>query len=493
MFYDEVNSRLLLGALLINPQYINNEKYILTKIDFEPCEFHMRLFQAIASLAKHGAKSVEAIDLYNLANNASTVIKEIFDDNDLKDFVETIKQLSKIDNFDLYYEEVKKNTLLRQCIKSGFDTSKFQGKVTQVSLDNIIEYYDGLFLKLKRDFYQDRTTEEIKAGDGFYEIKERFKLEPSFGATTFNLHLNSATRGWKKGQITMYGCVSGSGKTTIGLYNLALVCCRRIWSNKENKFIENPCYQHDGGLFIQYELNNQEELMPKLVASVSGVPTYHILDGKYEDGEEERVDEAIEILEESNIWVVSMPTFTNDKIKSLVREYRINHNVGYVVFDYVSQTSTVANDIAKKNGIATRSDQVLSDMVNNLKEVAIENNVAVLTFCQTNANVNNQEILDAGCLAGSRAMQDKLDVGGIIMPLRGTEKEVCDMMMGSGNYGSVRPSRIIHLFKVRFGNQAQHLKIWFNLNLNTGECIECFCTDVDNKPYSIHSTELIYN
>ena len=189
-----------------------------------------------------------------------------------------------------------------------------------------------------------------------------------------------------------------------------------------------------------------------------------------------------------------MPSFTNDKLKSCIRDYKLNHQVGYVVFDYVSQQSAVASDIAKKNGVSTRSDQVLADIVANLKEIAIENNVAILTFSQTNANVNNQEILDAGCLAGSRAMQDKLDVGGIIMPLRKKEREICSMMMEGQFSGSkIEPNRIIHLFKVRFGNEAQNVKIWFHLDLNTGRCTDMWCTDAYDKPYTMTKTKLVYN
>ena len=290
----------------------------------------------------------------------------------------------------------------------------------------------------------------------------------------------------------MHGAVSGSGKTGVALYNVALVACPELWDDDAGCYQPNPCYQHKAALFIQYELNDQEELTPKLIGSISGVPTYHLLNGNYDDGEEERVDKAIEILHDSNIYFVTMPSFTNDKLKACIKEYATLHDVGYVVFDYVSQQSTVSSDIAKKNGVATRSDQVLSDIVSNLKDIAVENNVAILTFCQTNANVNNQEILDAGCLAGSRAMQDKLDVGGIIMPLRRQEKEVADMMIENASYQGERPNRIVHLFKVRFGNQIQHLKIWGKLDLNTGRWTDCWCTDSDNKPYDMTRTRLVY-
>lgn len=489
--YDSQAARLCLGAMLIKPSFALSDKFPLTKQDFEPQIFHLRLYQAITALAKRGAQSISAMDCYTLcANNAE--VKRVFDDNSLADFIDTIKQIVSVDNFELYWTGVRKATLLREYAKAGFDISRFEGEPEKHGIQEILDYYDGLAINIRKQFYQDKSMHELRAGDGFEEIKERFKTEPAFGATTFSRYLNTAARGWQQGQLTMHGAVSGSGKTGVALYNAALVACPELWDNDTGCYMPNPCYQHRACLYIQYELNDQEELTPKLIGSISGVPTYHLLNGNYDDGEEERVDRAIEILHDSNIYFVTMPSFTNDKLRACIKEYATLHDVGYVVFDYVSQQSTVSSDIAKKNGVATRSDQVLSDIVSNLKDIAVENNVAILTFCQTNANVNNQEILDAGCLAGSRAMQDKLDVGGIIMPLRRQEKEVADMMIENASYQGERPNRIVHLFKVRFGNQIQHLKIWGKLDLNTGRWTDCWCTDSDNKPYDMTRTRLVY-
>lgn len=489
--YDSQAARLCLGVMLIKPSLALSDKFPLTKQDFEPQIFHLRLYQAITALAKRGAQSISAMDCFTLcANNAD--VKRVFDDNQLSDFIDTIKQLVNIDNFELYWSSVRKATLLREYVKAGFDISRFEQDMAKWSIQDILDYYDGLAISIRKQFYQDKSTKELKAGDGFEAIKERFKDEPAFGATTFSRYLNTAARGWQRGQLTMHGAVSGSGKTGVALYNAALVACPELWDDEAGCYQLNPCYQHKGCLVIQYELNDQEELTPKLIGSISGVQTYHILNGHYEDGEEERVDKAIEILHDSNIYIVTMPSFTNDKLKACIKEYATLHDVGYVVFDYVSQQSTVSSDIAKKNGVATRSDQVLSDIVSNLKDIAVENNVAILTFCQTNAAVNQQEILDAGCLAGSRAMQDKLDVGGIIMPLRRQEKEIVTMMVEAGK-APIEPNRIIHLFKVRFGNQIQHLKIWGRLDLNTGRWVDCWCTDSDNKPYEMQRTRLVYS
>lgn len=492
MPYDHNSARLALGCMMIQPSLCLSDKYPVDRSDFEPMPFHMRLYQAINALARKGCGTVTAMDCYNLCKNNAEV-KNLFDSNDLTGFIDAVKQLAVLDNYALYWQGIRKASLLTAYQKAGMDISRFEHEPEKYNIQEILDYYDGLAINIRKQFYQDKTMREIRAGDGFEGIKERFKQEPMFGASWFSRYLNTAARGWQRSQLTMFGAVSGSGKTGVALYNAALIGCPELWDDEAGCYMPNPCYQHKGILFLQYELNDQEELTPKLVGSISGVPTFHILNGRYEEGEEERVDRAIQILHDSNIYIVTMPSFTNDRLKACIKEYVTLKDVAYVIFDYVSQQSAVSSDIAKKNGVATRSDQVLSDIVSNLKDAAMENNVAILTFCQTNAAVNTQEVLDAGCLAGSRAMQDKLDVGGIIMPLRRQEKEVADMMCENGNYHGEKPNRCIHLFKVRFGNQIQHLKIWGKLDLNTGRWTDCWCTNSDNQPYEMQRTKLVYS
>lgn len=809
MIYDNNNARLLLGCLMLNSQLLNSDKYILTKADFEPVEFHLRLYQAISALAKHGAKLCDAIDIYGTAEKYTT-ITTLFDANNLKDFCVTIKQLANIDNVDYYYEEVRKNTILREYAKNGFDVSKFSENVGNVTLKEIVDFYDGVQIKIKKDFYKDKNIVELKAGDGFEDIKEMFKQEPMFGATTFSEYVNTATRGWVNGQLSIYSCPSGCvdadteffdgykwkkiseynkgdkvlqytdegkaelvlpwsyfkepcdkmyyfktkygisqmlspehtmvlygrkfgqkkeftaeeffnktpnsraeyrvktsfeygakgidlsdaeikvmcaticdgyfrsgtnhctfhikkdrkkkelrkilaeaeieftekeynnngyteffayvprrekefgeywygctneqlkivtdnilfwdgsivngrknfstnskntadfvqfafsscgyrasiksrdrtgqkyltngksytrksveytvtitdrnmvgfgteeskiiptvdgykycfevpshmlilrrednifitgncGKSTIGIYNLVKTCCPEIWDYDKKSIVANPCYQHKGGLYLQYEMNERYEVTPKIVASISGVPTYHILNGYYEDDEEERVNRAIEILHESNLYIVTMPSFTVGLIENYIRDYVINHNVGYVVFDYISEAASASSDIAKQNGVQTRSDQVLSAIASKLKDIAVEYNVAIMSFTQVNANINNQEVMDAGVIAGSRAVQNKCDVAAVIAPLRAKEKEICKMMMESHFPDSIiQPNRVVHLYKMRFSSEDIGIKIYFYLNLNNGHVKDFFVTDRWDNLYTMDKTKLIY-
>lgn len=475
---------------MIKPSLALSEKWPLTKQDFQPQQFHLRIWQAVVALAKRGASEISAIDCYNLCKNNAEV-KRIFDDSNLTDFIDAIKQVVNVDNFSVYWEAIRKNTLLRAYEQAGFPVDRFGQDIEKYSIEDIVQYYDGQQIAIKKEFYKDKDIDELKAGDGFEQVKENFKSEPLFGATTFSRYLNTAARGWIPGQLSIYSVGSGVGKSTLGLANLVWVCCPRIYDEKQGQYISNPCYQHKAGLYIQFEMAGDTEVTPKIVATISGVPCFNILNGHYESGEEDRVDEAIRILHESNLYIVSMPNYTVDLIESYVKDYVINKNVGYVCYDYIVESSSVSSDLAKKNGVATRSDQVLSGIASKLKDLAVEYNVAMLTFTQVNGNASTQEILDSGVAAGSRAIQNKADVAGVILPLRKQEQEIADMVCSS-NPGMAKPTRCLHLYKMRFSSEEQGIKIYFNLDLNTGRTEDCFVTTKYNQPYNMSKTSLVY-
>lgn len=489
MLYDANSARLLLGCLLIKPSLAISDKYPMSKADLEPVSFHLRLWQACVALARRGAESISSLDIYMLCKNNKQV-EDIFKSNSLDDFIDTVKQLANVGNFDVYYTNVRRCTLLRAYKAAGYNVDKFE-QDDQASIEDIVQWFDAQQIAIKKTFYKDKNIDELKAGDGFEAVKESFKAEPLFGATTFSEYLNTAARGWIPGQLSIYSVGSGIGKSTIGLANLVQVCCPRIYDIDKEQYVDNPCYQHKAGLYLQFEMAGDTEVTPKIVATISGVPCFSILNGRYEEGEEERVDEAIKILHESNLYIVTMPNYTVDLIESYVKDYVVNRGVGYLCYDYIVESASVSSDIAKKNGVATRSDQVLSGIASKLKDLAVEYNIAVLTFTQVNANAMTQEIMDSGVAAGSRAIQNKADVAGVIMPLRRKEQDIADMM--AEKYPDrVKPNRVLSVYKMRFSSVEQGIKIYFNLDLNTGRTKDCFVTSKFDQPYSLSKTRLVY-
>ena len=79
-----------------------------------------------------------------------------------------------------------------------------------------------------------------------------------------------------------------------------------------------------------------EEIQTMMLAFLSNVEEDHILNGKYEGDEEDRVLEAAKILSESPLYVEELPDFSlrdvEDKIKKNIRD----HDVKYV-FDPIKR------------------------------------------------------------------------------------------------------------------------------------------------------------
>ena len=86
-----------------------------------------------------------------------------------------------------------------------------------------------------------------------------------------------------------------------------------------------------------------------MMAYVSGVDESHILDGKYEGDEEERVNQAIKYINESPLWIEQIPNFNIDDIERTIKRYKIDKNIGYVFFDYVFMSVKMLMEIATKN------------------------------------------------------------------------------------------------------------------------------------------------
>ena len=70
----------------------------------------------------------------------------MFKENDLSGFIDTIKQLSNIDNYSMYYDAVRKMSLLRAYQSSAFNVDKFQKEPEKYTIKEIIDNYDRILI-----------------------------------------------------------------------------------------------------------------------------------------------------------------------------------------------------------------------------------------------------------------------------------------------------------------------------------------------------------
>ena len=56
----------------------------------------------------------------------------------------------------------------------------------------------------------------------------------------------------------------------------------------------------------------------------------------------------------------------------------------------------------------------------------------------------------------------------------------------------VKPNRVLSCYKMRFSQVEQGIKIYFNLDLNTGRTKDCFVTSKFDSPIQLTKTRLVY-
>lgn len=479
MFYDSNSARLVLGCLILKPSLIFNGKYPIDGDDFTH-DFHKRIFQAISALSKKGANTIEAMDIFALSEN-NGAIKALFHDNDLAGFINTVKQIANVENYPVYWGNIRKCSLLRGYENSGLPTTKFEGNVEKYTIQEIIAYYESLTTSVSKKFAINYEREEYVAGADFAKTKEQMKESPIYGHSFQSPYLNSIYRG-------IYGLIlragkSGGGKTVLTIGDICKVCCKEFWDYNTQQFVQNksavgPC------LFINTEMDIRNQLDPLIIAWISGVPRHHILDGYYVGDEESRVDYAAKVLSDSKLYIVDDPCFTTKSLTSTIKEYVSLKGVKLVGFDYIQNNGHVASEIAKEQNIGQREDMILLALTDRLKQVEHQTGVAILTGVQTNGAEDNMTYPTESCLAGSKGQIRKTDGTMVMLPPKKDELDIFKMAKENKNMGIpewANCNNVVHIIKGRNSRFPKYLKIYQYVDYSTARSVDWFATDKDGN------------
>ena len=276
---------------------------------------------------------------------------------------------------------------------------------------------------------------------------------------------------------------------------LCKVCATELWDDDKQAFIPNLNRQ-GSGLYINTEMDLDLELTPCFLAYISNVPRSDIMDGIYKSKEEEeRVDKAIQILRDSNIFLIDDPNFTLRSIEDNIKFYKEQCNIQYMVFDYLQDNGIIGKEMKTTNEIIAR-DTIILNMASRFKVFARQYDIGIYTMSQLNGQEKTVDIIDEACLAGGRAVKNKLDAGCISLYPRKKEQKFTEGLLQHwiaqnkrGEFGEdFKPNVILHNYKVRFSKYGVGIKIYQYLDKSTGRCIDLFCTDMYDNPINIDKT-----
>lgn len=479
---------MLIGCLMLQPSLLTIPQYPLCKNDFSPSRLHQILYLCIQRLAKEGVQEVTEIEVENVVKNKPDMF-EILQDNNYLDFIYTSKDLAKVENYEYFYNTIRKYSLLRDLKSAGYDIKPFYDeygneeeqrlKLEKTNLVEILNKVESIGLALRSKYDVKYVRDEMWAGEDTQSLIDEFKINPAFGAFLNSPFLTQLFMGWNRGHLIMNSSPSGGMKTRTAVADLCGVSVSEKWDETAQDFLLNPNYQAPG-LFIHTELNTRKEMSPIFLACVSGVDEKKIKQGRMTDEEEKRVLKAGEILNQDKILIADMADFTAKSIERKIKECVEGYGMEYMVFDYVQLQSALATEYRENTSVQAREDLVLKSLITELKRMAEDYNIGILTMSQLNGNEKTMEFPDESCLSGAKSLKQKLDAGCITLPVKDRRKEFkrVEPFIAKREFNMRLPNLVSYVYKSRFGEYAdQKIKVWRYFDGSTMRNRDFFCTD----------------
>lgn len=286
----------------------------------------------------------------------------------------------------------------------------------------------------------------------------------------------------RNGRIFITG---NSGKSRLMLADACKVAIPYIYNIEEKNWTVNEFSAPT--LFITTELE-VEEIQTMIIAYVSGVDETHILDGKYEEGEEDRVHKAIAAINASPLYLEQVPSFNMEDIERVIRKHKTTNDVQYIFFDYVFISGKMITEMAQKSrGIKMREDNVLYLFMERMKFLCNKYHIHINTASQLNGEWKNVKTADETVLRGAKAMADKLDCGAIVLRVTELDKEMLAPILESTMYKE--PNLVYNIYKVRRGRFTK-VKLWVYFDYGTLRTQDLFVTTNEYEIIPIESTNL---
>jgi len=504
-YHDKRTSCQVLGCIMKNPNLLKDKKYALHKDDF-PNGLHQLIHTCVYNLSLQGLNEVKIADIETYLNtNDPKSYKMIFENEKNIEWLSQIYEDGNNTNYEYYYNKLRKLSLLRSYMTEGTDVSgvldmdeidhiiikQQQEKFESMTLSEVQQYFDRKNFNVKEKFLIRDSTKRRKAGDNADELRVKMKESPCYGYGLESKYLNTLTRGALKGGFFLETRDSGKGKTRVAIERLLLICCSHLWDFDKNDFVLNPNGQNNVGLYIGTEMKIYEELEPMMWAFVSGVEEFKIKKNIMTEEEEIRVDKAIEYVKSTKLFLEDEPNYDLAYIRNTVDRYKINEGLDALAIDYLELTIALTSEYVQlTKGMTAREDQVLLSLSSNTKTLATDYDIIIFGFTQTTDGARVDGFRDQRAVKGARSLPNKCDVG--ITVFAPTKKEL-DFIQplipkAKGLNKTIVPNVCYTIYKNRFGEITEEVKIWCHQNLGNMKTIDLFCTNRDYEPISIDKT-----
>ena len=497
-YIDTVSAMQVIGSVFQEPDLLDaTDKYLITDEDFTD-EFHKIIFGSIYKLYEAGAKNItiESINDFLSSRPKSEAIYKV---NKGDEWLLKVSENAQIEAFDYYYSRLKKFSLLRAYDNYGIDVSdiydidnifdsqkrqKQEEYLDNASLEDIANKVDEKIDAIRIQYVDDVYEEAQQAGEGVYDLIDKFKLHPEVGVPLYGPLINTVTRGARLKKFYLRSAPTGCGKTRSMIADACYIACEKIYDESFgwiNTGVGQPT------LFITTE-QELEEIQTMMLAFLSNVNEEHILNNTYVGNEEERVMQAADILCAAPLYVEELPDFSLQDVEDTIKKNIREHDVKYVFEDYIHSSMKILEEITRRSGgVKLREDNVLFMLSNKLKDICNQYGVFVMSATQLNGDYKDSETPDQNLLRGAKSIADKIDYGAILLPVKQDELTKLEPILATGIFD--RPTIKISIYKNRRG-RYKGVYLWCKADLGTCRIQPMFCTDYSYELQKMEDTKI---
>jgi len=494
---DKATVQYVLGSLLKKPQLLSQvDKYSLTVLVFSN-KFERLIYTAIDGLYRNNATVINPIDVDNYLNS-DTSAHAVFESNHGIEYLADIVEFGSVENFDYYYNRLKKFNLLRDLQKSGVDISSFyvedlanpkaneiNEKFESLTTTDIINGIKRKLLKVESDYGNTDEIEVETAADDIDEFITQLATTSELGIPVQGEIYNEIISGAQRGALTIRSGSSGLGKTRQAVADACYLAYPMRYDCVAQKWIQTG--SSEKVLFIITE-QTMPQIKKMILAYLTDMNESVFKYGNLSGKEEALIQQAAAVMKKfkDNFIILKCPNPTIEGIKTLIRENVLTHDIGYVFYDYIFIGPALLGEF---RGFNLRNDELLLMFATALKDLAVELNVAMFTSTQVNAQAdNNTNIRNEASLAGGRATINKADNGAIMA--RPTTEELETMSELISKFG--QPNMVTDIFKVRSGQWTQ-VRIWSIFDAGTLKKKDLYITDARMMPIEDFMLQYTYD
>lgn len=352
----------VIGCMLMGREAILIASEILMGDDFYQHQSKI-VFEAIVELYNEG-KPVDPIVLQDRLKEKD-VPPEISSTEFIRDLITAVPTSA---NVKYYATIVSEKSMLRQMIKLNEEIASAcylsKDKVSDIMEDTEKRMFE---LLQRRNSSGDFVPIRQVVLDALEKIEKASKTKGTVtGIPTGFVDLDYKTSGFQPSDFILIAARPSMGKTALVL-NIA----------------QYMAFKKDYTVAVFSLEMSREQLVNRLFSLESKVDSQSLRTGNLKDEDWSKLIEGAGVIGNSNLIIDDTPGISIGELRSKCRKYKLEHNLGVIIIDYLQLMSG--------SGRSDSRQQEISDISRSLKSLARELNVPVVSLSQLSRAVEKRD------------------------------------------------------------------------------------------------------